>query len=190
MPKREGFPQQLLYPLIKSDGGFSIVEAIVASFILLTAIAISLSLFTFSSKNSGQIERSQNEKNAIEADAANIQRINDQFSCSSATSSSTCGVNTRSADYPGEDQYIPNSYTEASEVQSWLKEACLNGLGDELANYINANQDASLIALGIIRSASVASSDSSPHLYEVHWMKSGTTLKRITLYPTVAAWCP
>ena len=169
--------------------GFSIVEAMISSFILVTAVTISLSLFTFSYRNIGQVEVSQNEKNAVEADAMTILRINDQFSCSAATSSSTC--DSSNGTYPDEDQYIPNSYTQK---QHWLTAACSSGLGDELASHINNDPNNApkeeLIGLNIDRSASTLGSSSSPHLYQVIWTKSGATLKRMILYPTVAAWCP
>jgi len=173
----------------KNLDGFSIVEAIVSSFILVTAVTISLSLFTFSHRNAGQVEASQNEKNAVEADAMTILRINDQFSCSAATSSSTCDSSTGT--YPDEDQYIPNSYTDK---QHWLTAACSSGLGDELASHINNDSknapNKELTDLNIDRSASAVDSSSSPHLYQVTWTKSGATLKKMILYPTVAAWCP
>ena len=170
--------------------GFSIVEAIISSFILVTAVTISLSLFTFSYRNAGQVETNQNEKNAVEADAMTILRINDQFSCSTATSSSTCGISSNSGTYPDENQYIPNSYTETPGTQTWLTAACGGGLGDELASYINNYPKTNLTALSIDRSASALGSSSSPHLYQVIWTKSGATLKQMILYPTVAAWCP
>lgn len=182
----------LNYPLAfsrKNLDGFSIVEAIISSFILVTAVTISLSLFTFSYRNIGQVEVSQNEKNAVEVDAMTILRINDQFSCSAATSSSTC--DSSNGTYPDEDQYIPNSYTQK---QHWLTAACSSGLGDELASHINNDPNNApkkeLTDLNIDRSASTLDSSSSPHLYQVIWTKSGATLKKIILYPTVAAWCP
>lgn len=176
------------------SSGFSIVEAMVAAFIFFTAVMISQSLFNFSTKNTGQVELSQNEQNAVESDAAEIQRINEQFSCTSA-SSSDCNANLGSGNYPDEESYIPDGYNSTPATATWLQSNCSNGLGDELANYINTLPNSTLTNLGIIRTAfnvnTSGTTTESKHLYKVTWTKgSGLTIKSLTLYPTLAAWCP
>lgn len=172
--------------------GFSVAEVAVSAVILMAAVTGSVILFNLTNRNAQLAGQQQDEFSAVSADLAQILRVNDQFVCTSATSCGCIGGTcSTAATYPGESSYIPSGYINDSSISTGIASLCTTGFGSRLAAAVNAlAQPTGTAGLGITRNA-VANTSGSPHLYTVTWSSSrGTQLRQITLYPSVAAWCP
>ena len=176
--------------------GFSLTEVIIAIGIVVLVLAITSVLFSYSIKNIRVVEDEQKEQSVINADAANINRINQQFACADTVSCTAPPGTT--ASYPDEDSYIPDNYAETPATQAWLEQKCtstINGFGDDLVAFINNTKNVpidELAEFNIERNAKRTNNFSQE--YTVEWNKTldgtQTLLKRLTLSPKITAWCP
>ena len=166
-----------------ASAGFSLVEIIVATGLLVVVATGSAMLFILSNRQAVASRGRQEQQSAISDDIATIQRLNDRYSCTSGT----CAVY---ASDPGEDYYYPSG----SGANSSFDTLCRNGgLLTNLITAINSTATPSnFSALGITRQTPVIDSeDLSTHRYTITWVNSSSrALRQITLVPTVANWCP
>lgn len=175
---------------IQAEGGFSLVEMIVAVALLVVASVGSLVVFNIATRQNNQSRDKQEEQSAISADLANIQSMNDRYSCSDSEAETlVCSV---SDSDPGENDY----YARVSAASAAVDEACTDGsLIVALIEEVDGLEaPAAFERLGINRSveARPTEEDRSPLRYTVTWSKNSgqTQLRQITLVPTVANWCP
>lgn len=169
----------------RSTAGFSLVEIIVATGLMVIVATGSALLFMLSNRQSTSTRGRQEQQSAISDDIATIQRLNERYNCSSGSAS--CGI---SESDPGEDDYYPAG---SSADDTFDLDLC--GSSDLLSNLVSAIDEtdppASFTALGITRQSPALDTDSSSHRYTVTWLNSNDRpLRQITLVPTVANWCP
>jgi type II secretory pathway pseudopilin PulG len=168
----------------RQAAGFSLVEMMIAAVLMVIATIGTVGMFNYGISQNSSSRGKQEEQSAISEDVADIQRINDRYTCSNEQ---TCAV--ASSD-PGENGYYPTGSNPSSSFNA----ACLDGtLLDNLINTITTTATPSAFSnLGITRSVSASvSSDVRYNRYTVTWRnRAGTRLRQITLVPTVAGWCP
>lgn len=172
--------------------GFTIVEVVIASVILFTSVTVAVTLFNFTNTNARLGEKKQGEQTAISEDLAQVIRLNDQYKCAS---SNDCSSNNS---YPNENEYISSNQAELDSICTTDKDTQGypgQGFAPRLVEEINQlSTPLRLKELGITRTATIIQNNSlgsPPHLYSVEWLDAaGTSLRQVTLFPTVAAWCP
>jgi len=164
--------------------GFSLVEMMIAAVLMVIATIGTVSLFNYGISQNSSSRGKQEEQSAISEDVADIQRINDRYTCSNEQA---CAV---SSSDPGENSYYPTGPNPSSPFNA----ACLDGtlLNNLISTITTTATPSAFTRLGITRSVSTsASSDGRYNRYTVTWRnRAGTRLRQITLVPTVAGWCP
>jgi type II secretory pathway pseudopilin PulG len=177
---------------VQQAAGFSLVETMLATFILAVVTSGTLALYTSYTK-SLQINRRENQiQAAIASDVATVLRTNRRITCSSGS----CTIN--GAD-PGENAYSPDPLN--SSATTYFTTLCSSQtLVNQVISLIDQqSRPAAFTDLGITRDAATAEQYTttptrSGHRYVVTWSRSisGQTvpLRQITLTPTVANWCP
>lgn len=167
--------------------GFSLVEMMIAAVLMLIATAGSVVLFNYSISQNRNSRGKQEEQSAISEDLANIQTMNDRYTCSTPSS---CSVT--SSD-PGENSYYASGTTPSTGTGSF-DAACQSG--DLINNLITAidekDEPTAFTRLGITRTVAKTTGSPASYLrYTVTWKNaSNARLRQITLVPTVAGWCP
>ena len=169
----------------QSEAGFSLVEVMVASVIMVVATTVAVSLFNYTNLNAKRTEAKQDEQSAVSEDIAAVIRLNEQYRC---TGAATCASMN---DYPNENEYITSN---ASDIQGICdEEGGGSGFGSLLAAEVNSLAlPAQATDLNITRTAAEATNQAAPeHLYTVTWQNSdGNQIRQLTLWPTIASWCP
>lgn len=164
--------------------GFSLVEMMIAALLMVIASVGTVAMFNYAISQNSSSRGKQEEQSAISEDLAELQVMNDRYSCSNALS---CAV---SSSDPGENGYHPAGTSPSTTFNT----SCLNGtLLDNLILAIRAAAaPTAFTRLGISRTVDKAvNSDSNYNRYTITWTKTGgTRLRQITLVPTVAGWCP
>lgn len=165
--------------------GFSLVEIIVATALMVIVATGSAMLFMLSNRQSTSTRGRLEQQSAISDDIATIQSLNDRYSCTSGSGS--CAV---AATDPGEDGYYPSGSGADTNFDINLCES--SALLTNLITAIDASDPPpSFATLGITRQSPSLDSDTSSHRYTVTWVDgNGRSLRQITLVPTVANWCP
>jgi Tfp pilus assembly protein PilV len=167
-----------------ASGGFSLVEMMIAAVLMVTATIGTVAMFNYGISQNSTSRGKQEEQSAISEDLADIQVMNDRYTCSNALS---CEV---SSSDPGENGYHPTGTSPSSTFNA----ACLNGtlLNNLFTTISEKETPLAFTQLGISRTVSqTVSSDGNYNRYTVTWTKTGgTRLRQITLVPTVAGWCP
>lgn len=165
-------------------GGFSLVEMMIAAVLMVIATIGTVAMFNYGISQNSSSRGKQEEQSAISEDLAELQVMNDRYTCSNDNS---CAV---SSNDPGENGYHPAGTSPSSSFNA----ACLNGtLLDNLITAITTTATPRAFSqLGISRTASkTVNSDGRYNRYTITWSKTGgTRLRQITLVPTVAGWCP
>lgn len=168
----------------QNAGGFSLVEMMMAAVLMVIASIGTVAMFNYGISQNSSSRGKQEEQSAISEDLADIQVMNDRYTC---TNEQLCAV--ISSD-PGENGYHPAGTIPSTP----FRDACLNGsLLSNLITKINATATPrAFTSLGISRAVSQSvSSDGNYNRYTITWSKTGgTRLRQITLVPTVAGWCP
>jgi prepilin-type N-terminal cleavage/methylation domain-containing protein len=180
-------------PFARENGGFTLIEVLVGVVVLSVAVIGAVAAFNITI-NQTQNARTRNERQAtVDQDLADVLQRNDRYNCAApilpltGATTSNCAVGT--AD-PGESGYTPGPVPTASYSGSGyerFQNLCNNNtLTTALINNINAAADPA----GINRDAEADSL--MPHLYWVTWSDTATSqqLRRLSLTPTVARWCP
>ncbi len=153
--------------------------------VLMVIVTIgTVAMFNYGISQNSSSRGKQEEQSAISEDLADIQVMNDRYTCRNENS---CAV---SSSDPGENGYHPSGTSPSSSFNA----ACLNGtLLDNLITAITSSATPSAFSrLGISRTASMTvNSEGRYNRYTITWSNSGgARLRQITLVPTVAGWCP
>ncbi|MFN5119700.1 MAG: PilW family protein [Cyanobacteriota bacterium] len=163
--------------------GFSLVEMLVASVILVIAGIGSVGLFTISSRQAALSRSIEEGQFAISIDLANVLRMNDRYVCTATG----CAISTSST-LPGENGYYP---ADSSDQALFLAKCVDGSLSQGLVSLINnMGTTAQMQAQKMERKAEQDTTSSAAHRYSVSWRVNGALIRQITLTPTTAAWCP
>ena len=178
-------------PFAGASSGFTLVEVLVGGVVLSLAVIGAVGAFNITI-NQTQNARARNERQAtVDQDLADVLQLNDRYSCANlpltGAASTDCAVAT--AD-PGESGYTPGPVPTASYAGSGyqrFQNLCSN---NTLTAVLIANINAATDPAGINRNAEA--DVAIPHLYWVTWTDTATNLqlRRVSLTPTVARWCP
>jgi type II secretory pathway pseudopilin PulG len=172
--------------------GYSLVELLVSALLFAIIGTGSVTLFSLTVRQQTRTEGLQAEQFAISIDEANLQRMNDRFTCQSGT----CVIKTGTA--PNQNEYYPLVGSAAEATFLALCSPTSSGapaLADPLVALINAAPPTVQMArLGISRQAvREAETVAQPfaHRYTITWRsRDDTILRQNTLVPTTAGWCP
>lgn len=181
--------------------GLTIVELLVAVFLLAIGLIASFALFTATVQQMRRTTQRNEAQAAVERDISLIQQGNDRYSCQSIP----CDV--AGADL-NEDQYAPNPETDLATFNAFRDLCTDEGLLDDLFAWIaaqdnppDANGDpmrqppARITADNEPYPYVVGDSVSASNRYQVRWIandSAGNQIvnRTIVLTPTVASWCP
>jgi type II secretory pathway pseudopilin PulG len=176
----------------RCEAGFSFVEILISTLIFAMVSAGSLGLFSITTRQATVSRLLQEEEFAIRLDMANIQNMNDRFTCYSGT----CQIDTVGA-APGQAEYFPDNAMALVKFNDLCNNSALLvvpsiSYGSGLVTLINATaRPTELVSLGITRTVTVDSTSPTANRYSVTWNSSdGSLLRQINLTPTAAAWCP
>ena len=183
--RRRGLRQSL-------PAGFSLVELLVSGLLFAILGTGSVALFNLSVRQQASSEARQAEQFAISIDEANMQRMNDRYTCQSGT----CLIKAGSP--PGQSEYYPVVGSSAETLFLALcspATAQAKALSDDLVTLINTTPATTQLSrLGITRTAvREAETIGQPfsHRYTITWRSRGNAiLRQITQAPTTAGWCP
>ena len=177
-----------------SQAGFSLVELMISSVLIVLSAVGSAGLFMLSNRQSQGSRIAQESQAAINSDMAAVLSANDRFSCASSSgASATCEIK---GFLPNQNQYFPFPCSNAEDCDFWS--LCVSTgdprLASEVAAAINALPgSADFARLALTRNAVPEPiSNSEPNFrYTVTWSDAnGVQLRQLTLVPTAAAWCP
>lgn len=201
----QALPLQLPRPGRRAgQAGFSLVEVLISSVILLVTLVGAVTISVTSSMDSYRTGLRYKKEAAIDADLAQIQRLNERYTCISGT----CLIQTGSTDPMGKDDYFPNpvasslrpdddhdGVADAAEVPlKNFQNRCryLNSL--DLVTPLKALIEATLpVPDGLQRTIAVdATTQAGAHRYTVTYVDptSNEVMRQMTLVPSAVAWCP
>lgn len=192
---------------ISSNGGFTIVESLVAGILLAVAASAALTLFSASQGMFRQSREKDDAQIAIREDLAIIERLNRRFVCLEGS----CDFVADTAADPDEIGYTPpypvGTYPPGSDYNSKMqvfRDLCVvspgspSGLVDDYVLKVESKLQP--MRAGITREISLESAGSetpvTPHAYDVIYRVTDPTtganrvLSRSRFAPTVANWCP
>jgi len=172
--------------------GYSLTELLVSALLFAMIGVGSVTLFSLTVRQQSRTEGMQAEQFAISIDEANLQRMNDRFTCQSGT----CLIKTGSA--PNQNEYYPVVGSAAETTFLGLckpASSSATALAAPLVTLINASaRTTQMTQLGITRQAvREAETIGQPfaHRYTITWRSlENTILRQLTLAPTAAGWCP
>ncbi len=193
---------------LQHDAGFSIVEVVISSLLLLVSTVAIMSIFDYSILSLRRSSDRNAIAAAISADVAAIERMNDRYSCS--TSTGECSADDT---LPAPTKY---TYAPGQTADGWLtfKQLCETpttqgsaGLATAMITKINQTTSISASSNGrsltIPRSAKPHPDNNKAdvltvnttvvyprHLYIVEWIPPQGPRRELVLTPTVANWCP
>lgn len=172
-----------------AQDGFTLVEILVMVVILTTGLIGIATVSSIANRTQNDTFRQGNYGNAIASDIAEIERINDRYTCGSVTTTaSSCTISsgdlTQTNYYPGNAAGQTNFRNRCSTLSTFA-------LVTDLASQIPANSSASsaLTSAGVTRSITT-NDQGGVHRYSVSYYFGGSTVRTISLVPTAAAWCP
>ena len=170
----------------ESNPGFSLVEVMVASVILIASVSIAVTLFNFTNRNATLGENKQDQQSAISEDLAAVLKLNEQYRCTSATSCSS------GESYPNENEYTSDGKDDLDSICAKTPDSGFAPLLVEAVNDLDPTPQ--INELNLSRRATIATNNPSNgprHLYSVEWKNSaGISLRQVTLIPKIASWCP
>lgn len=181
--------QRRLGPSSRRPQGYSLVELLVSGLLFAIIGTGGVALFNLTVRQQTRTEGMQAEQFAISIDSANLQRMNDRYTCQTGT----CLI--KSGTPPNQNEYYPlvGSAAETTFLALCRPAAGARALADDLVTLINTTARTSqMIQLGITRSA-VRETETVPfaHRYTITWRSRGNViLHQNTLAPTTAGWCP
>ncbi len=186
----------------RGAGGFSLVELMVASVLLVVALTGTSVLFVESNRSSAAAETRYRQQALVDTDLARVRRLNDRYTCSSGSCTSLGSLEL------GKNDFFPPPTSTAANGNSsagQLFEALCNstGLITQLVTDIGT-PPAALTTAGVSYSVDSANQGQQTvsefgtnvvrnlHRYTITYTNSisGELLRRVTLVPTTVAWCP
>ena len=167
------------------EAGFSVAEAIVSASILTVSSVALISVFTSSVESVKSISSRDAVSAAINADLAEIQRLNDYYTCFNGS----CVVACFTQSPPSKYQYAPPHNSAAYATFAALcKNTPPTNLSQGLVNELGTIRT---ITPNITRTARLhPNNGSNGHLYIVEWSPPEGAKTQIILSPTVSQWCP
>jgi hypothetical protein len=179
------------------------VELLVASVIMAIAVIGSVTLTQRSGVTSSAATARYRQQSLVDADVARIRRLNDRYTCFSGTCTSG------GTSDPGKNDYFPTpvgtvpNITNSTAGNNFEALCKSTGLITQLVTDIGT-PSAALTAAGITYSIDTNNQGQQTvsefgtnvvrnlHRYTVTYTSStsGEVLRRITLVPTTASWCP
>ncbi len=172
------------------EAGFSMVEAIVSAGLLTVSTVALMGVLNSTLTSVKNINSRDEGFVAINADMANVQRMNDYYTCIAGN----CSVSNLNQDPPTKYQYAPSpSDPTAFATFSNLCKNTPSNLSQALVDTLGAST--SITANGgsvdITRTATLhPGNGSNQHLYIVEWIPPQGAKTQIVLAPTVSQWCP
>ncbi len=194
------FPRHRQRP--RGARGFSLVELMVSSVLLVLALTGTSVLFIESNRSSAAATLRYRQQALVDTDLARVRRLNDRYTCSSGTCSSLGTVELGKHDF-----FPPPVSTDATgnSTAGNTFEALCNStvLISQLVSDIGATPS-TLTAAGVTYSIDTANQGQQTisefgttvvrnlHRYTITYTNStsGELLRRVTLVPTTVAWCP
>jgi type II secretory pathway pseudopilin PulG len=179
---------------VEPTAGFSLVEALVASTILVTVVGAAALVWNSTNSMTARNTKTTRMEGLINNDLANLREAADFYTYRSGSytwnGSTQAGASARTQNY-----YFPNATSTSAVDAEKFRSDCNSGtMINTLLAAINGT-DPSLglssdaTALGIQRTVVV--DDASSHRLRVEY--SGSNLsetRRVLIVPTAAAWCP
>lgn len=186
----------------RGAGGFSLVELMVSSVLLVLALTGTSVLFVESNRSSAAAETRYRQQALVDTDLARVRRLNDRYTCRTGTCTSLGSTEL------GKNDFFPTPTSTAANGNSsagQLFEALCNStsLITQLVTDIGA-PPSTLTAAGITYGVDTANQGQQTvsefgtnvvrnlHRYTITYTNSssGELLRRVTLVPTTVAWCP
>jgi prepilin-type N-terminal cleavage/methylation domain-containing protein len=192
--------------LLQSRGahaaGFSLVELMVSSVLLVVALTGTSILFMESNRSSAATTTRYNQQALVDSDLARVRRLNDRYTCFSGTCTSLGTAEL------GKNDFFPTPASAAVDGNSTAGaafETLCNStqLITPLVNQIGSTP-AALSSAGISYSIDTNNQGQQTvsefgvnvvrnlHRYTITYVNSSTgeLLRRVTLVPTTVSWCP
>ncbi len=195
-------PRKALARRQRPPEGFSLVELMVSSVLLVLALSGTSMLFMESNRSSATTTTRYQQQALVDRDLTRVRRLNDRYTCFSGTCTSLGTVEL------GKNDFFPTPTSSAANGNSAAGNAfealCRStGLISQLVTDIGATP-AALTAAGITYSINSANQGQQTvsefgtnvvrnlHRYTITYSNSSTgeLLRRVTLVPTTVAWCP
>ncbi len=199
-------PPPIPFPRHRQRGrvarGFSLVELMVSSVLLVLALTGTSVLFVESNRSSAAAALRYRQQALVDTDLARVRRLNDRYTCSSGVCTSLGTLEL------GKNDFFPSPVSTAATGNSSAGasfEALCNstGLITQLVTDIGATPS-TLTAAGITYSVDTTNQGQQTisefgtnavrnlHRYTITYTNaaSGELLRRVTLVPTTVAWCP
>ncbi|MCT0207758.1 prepilin-type N-terminal cleavage/methylation domain-containing protein [Synechococcus sp. CS-1332] len=186
----------------RGSGGFSLVELMVSSVLLVLALTGTSVLFVESNRSSAAASLRYRQQALVDTDLARVRRLNDRYTCSSGTCTSLGTLEL------GKNDFFPLPTSSAATGNSTAGnsfEALCNStsLITPLLADIGAAPSA-LTTAGITYQIDPNNQGQQTisefgtnvtrnlHRYTITYTNStsGELLRRVTLVPTTVAWCP
>ena len=189
----------LLFRVKLPKDGFTLVEILVASVVLVVAITGAAFAFMSSNKLSFAGSARSQVESAIDRDLANIKDAAYRYTYCSGDYTIT-GDACNSVEPGQEDYYFPDSVAHPTRAEDF-EEDCRDGsLSDDLIAAINGGSTSLALgsaatALGISRDPAVLNSTigaqgENSHDIRITYNHNGAVVRRVLVTPTAAAWCP
>jgi Tfp pilus assembly protein PilV len=172
-----------------AQDGFTLVEILVMVVVLTTGLVGIATISSIANRSQSNTFQASNYNNAIASDIAEIERINDRYTCGSVTATAvSCTISSSDLTQSG---YYPSVAAGQTNFRNRCSTVSTFALVTDLASQIPANSSASsaLTSASVTRSITTNSQD-GVHRYSVSYSFGGSTVRTITLVPTAAAWCP
>ncbi|WP_216905451.1 prepilin-type N-terminal cleavage/methylation domain-containing protein [Synechococcus sp. CCY 0621] len=182
--------------------GFSLVELMVSSVLLVLALTGTSVLFVESNRSSAAATARYRQQALVDTDLARVRRHNDRYTCSSGTCTSLGTVELGKNDFfpsptstaatgnstaGNSFEALCNSTSLITQLVADIGSAPSNLTTAGIAYTINPNnqgqQTISEFGTNVTRNL---------HRYTITYTNStsGEVLRRVTLVPTTVAWCP
>jgi prepilin-type N-terminal cleavage/methylation domain-containing protein len=184
-------PRSLLYQRrLLALKGFTLVEVLVAVMAVAIGVTGLATLTNITSSSQVALNSANSRADAVAADIAELQRINNRYTCAGLTAASggNCLISTTD---PTQDDFYPTSANGRTNFDARCNYEGATDLVTPLAALIPPNSEASdeLSNAGVTRTIDTANQGNA-HRYTVTYTAGGQTLATLTLVPTTAAWCP
>ncbi|MCP9860830.1 MULTISPECIES: hypothetical protein [unclassified Cyanobium] len=171
--------------------GFSLVELMVASLLLVLSLTGTSVLFMESNRSSAAASLRYRQQALVDTDLARVRRLNDRYTCASGTCTSL------GAEELEKDDFFPAPTSTAADGNSAagnsFEALCQsNGLITQLVADIGPTPSG-LTAAGITYAVD-PNNQEGVHRYTITYSYTNSTsievLRRVMLVPTTVAWCP